>query len=546
MVILSILLLTAALPFSSVFYFSSIVINRVAILVLLLSSLLAFNALLLEPLGVGVGIYGGVCLVSVISQAFDCFILASGTLLLVLATGILPMKSLYYWSSTREEITHDPLSKLIPLILLLSTLGMSCLVTSSDLVTVYLSVELQSLPLYILACLYRDSEPATSAALKYFLIGALSSCLFLLGSSLLYALSGLTSLEGVYLVSSLGVGYSGFLIPVLFIGLAVLIKLPAAPFHYWAPDVYDGVPTLVTSWLAIMPKVALLAFLALYQGLSQIGGIVVTGYSVWGFILLGSALLSLVLGALLGVAQYRIKRMVAYSTISHLGFLLLALGLVTPQGLEAYLFYLFQYVVTSSNLFFVLLVYSNQVLETWGDSTVFLEQPKPEKDSSEESYWLEGLSVMRTPTTKPLLISSEYNRISCFHSNPVLALSFAICLFSMAGIPPLIGFFGKLLVLTTALDSGYYFLVFIAILVSVISTGFYLRVIRVLFFDSINFQISRSTEILLRRAVLSESDPKPLHSMVIATLSLIIILFLAYPYPSLNSLHLIALSFYFW
>jgi len=116
MVILSILLLAAALPFSSVFYFSSIVINRVAILVLLLSSLLAFNTLLLEPLGVGVGIYGGVCLVSVISQAFDCFILASGSLLLVLATGILPMKSLYYWSSTREEITHDPLSKLIPLI----------------------------------------------------------------------------------------------------------------------------------------------------------------------------------------------------------------------------------------------------------------------------------------------------------------------------------------------------------------------------------------------------------------------------------------------
>ncbi|CAG8482366.1 30306_t:CDS:2, partial [Racocetra persica] len=242
------------------------------------------------------------------------------------------------------------------------TLGMSCLVTSSDLVTVYLSVELQSLPLYILACLYRDSEPATSAALKYFLIGALSSCLFLLGS------------------------------------LAVLIKLPAAPFHYWAPDVYDGVPTLVTSWLAIMPKVALLAFLALYQGLTQIGGIVVTEHSYD-------------------------KPLGVLATCSRVGYSPGSGGLsLLPFPVRGYQL---QPILRPAS------------------------QPKPEKD--EESYWLEGLSVMRTATTKPLLISSEYNRISCFHSNPVLALSFAICLFSMAGIPPLIGFF------------------------CVISTGFYLR-----------------------------------------------------------------------
>jgi len=398
---------------------------------------------------------------------------------------------------------------------------MTTLVTSSDLLTVYLSVELQTLPVYILACLNRESEAATSAGLKYFLIGALSSSFILLGSSLIYGLSGVTSLEGLYLLSSMGEGFTALVIPEVIIGIALLIKLGAAPFHFWPPDVYDGVPTLVTTWVAIMPKLGILGFLALFQGFSLIRGDLVTGYTYWGLILVASALLSLVIAPLLALAQYRIKRLVAYSSISHMGFMLLALALQSPQALEAFLFYLIQYVVTSFNLFFVLIAFPFQL----------------------SSSSLRGILPA-----------------------PALRLSFAVTLFSMAGIPPLIGFFAKLLVVMAALDSGFLFLALLAILVSVITAGLYLRVIRVLLFVEGNplgrsrgdtvaardpSEASASLTLgpslpLLSPAGHSASECNPLISMLIATLTLIIILFLANPYASLNSLHLIALCYYYW
>jgi NADH-ubiquinone oxidoreductase chain 2 len=366
MLLLSILLFTAAMPFSTLLM-SSLVIIRVAILVILLCSLLAFNSYFIEPLGVGVGIYGGLSLLSVISHGLTTLILASACLFMLVASGSLshphsghlsnPLAPCYPISI---RTPGAPLPEL-PLIILITTLGMTTLVTSSDLLTVYLSVELQTLPVYILACLNRESEAATSAGLKYFLIGALSSSFILLGSSLIYGLSGVTSLEGLYLLSSMGEGFTGLVIPEVIIGIALLIKLGAAPFHFWPPDVYDGVPTLVTTWVAIMPKLGILGFLALFQGFSLIRGDLVTGYTYWGLILVASALLSLVIAPLLALAQYRIKRLVAYSSISHMGFMLLALALQSPQALEAFLFYLIQYVVTSFNLFFVLIAFPFQL-----------------------------------------------------------------------------------------------------------------------------------------------------------------------------------------
>lgn len=305
MLLLSILLFSAVVPLTSV-HMSSHIFNRLAILVLLYSSVLAWNMLYLEPIGVGLGIYGGLSHVTLLSQAFDTFILICASIILLLGSGSISIKN--------KLITKGKVAE-YPLIIFFTTLGMSCLVSSNDLVTFFLSIELQSLALYILATIYRDSEAATSAGLKYFLVGALSSSLILLGSCLLYGLTGVSNFEGVYLLCSMAIANSGIQIALVIIGIALLFKVAAAPFHNWAPDVYDGVPTIVTTWLTIMPKVAIFAFLGEFQGFTHLGRVYETTYPIWPNILLISALLSLVIGSLLGLAQYRIKRLLAYSSI---------------------------------------------------------------------------------------------------------------------------------------------------------------------------------------------------------------------------------------
>jgi len=518
MLLLSILFFSAIVPLTSV-HMSSHVFNRLAILVLLYSSVLAWNMLYLEPIGVGLGIYGGLSHVTLLSQAFDTFILACASIILLLGSSSL---SVMGQQNSRFEPTAKGRVAEYPLIILFTTLGMSSLVSSSDLVTLFLSIELQSLALYILATIYRDSEAATSAGLKYFLVGALSSSLILLGSCLLYGLTGVSSFEGVYLLCSMAVANSGIHIALVIIGIALLFKVAAAPFHNWAPDVYDGVPTIVTTWLTIMPKIAILAFLGEFQGFTHLERVYETTYPIWPNILLISALLSLVIGSLLGLAQYRIKRLLAYSTISHMGFILLALATHTPEGIEAYLFYLVQYVLTSTNIFFVLLAFSNHPYGSDSSRT----------PSSAGFSLLDNVELSKNPSIQYI---SHISRNSNIQSNPALALTFAITLFSMAGIPPLIGFFAKLMVVYSATHSGYLFLATIAILVSVISAAYYLRVIRVIFFDTPQF--TETTTWWVR--------PNGNNSMVIGTITLLIILFIANPLPILNCLHLLALSLFY-
>jgi NADH-ubiquinone oxidoreductase chain 2 len=548
MLLLTILILSAAMPLSSA-YISTALFNRLAILVLLYSSVLAFNSLYLEPLAVGVAIYGGVSQVTLLSQSFDSFILASGSIILLVAAGSQPL--LRQLASSYEGIPKDRVGE-FPLIILFTTLGMSCLVSSSDLLTLFLSIELLSLPLYILATIFRDSEGATSAGLKYLLLGALSSSLILLGSSLLYGLTGVTSFEGVYLVSSIPVANTPIYLALVIIGIALLFKVAAAPFHNWAPDVYDGVPTIVTTWLAIMPKVAILGFLAEYQGFSHLGALNDTGYPIWANILLVTALISLVIGGLVGVAQYRIKRLIAYSAISHIGFMLLALAIHTAEGIEAFLFYLVQYVVTSSNIFFVLLAFGNHPYPTPSPSHSPLRSKGPTRPDQAVPptatfpyfrYPFDNGAVGAYSPTQNQYIS-HISRYSNIHSNPPLALSLGISLFSMAGIPPMVGFFGKWLVLYSATQSGYFLLPSIAILVSVISAGYYLRVIRVIFFDTPQFTDSRTPFApgLLGSPVRANGN----NSMVIATITLLILLFIAKGNVLLNALHLLALSLFYW
>lgn len=377
----------------------------------------------------------------------------------------------------------------------------------------YLSIELQSFAVYILATLYRNSESATAAGLKYFLLGGLSSALILLGTALIYSYTGVTQFESIYALTSVAGddNYTGALIfGLLLIGIGFLFKVAAAPLHNWAPDVYDGTPTVVTAWLSTMPKISIFVFLLeLQTGLEgnfeslslELGD---SSVNIWKNLLLVSSVLSLVIGTVLGLSQYRIKRLLTYSTISHVGFLLLALSMNTEESIESLLFYLIQYSLTNVNVFLVLLAFG------------YIIHVYPKRD-------IEFIDSLKGQ----------------FTSNPLLGISFALCLFSMAGIPPLIGFFAKQIVLYSSTHAGYYFLSIVAILVSVISASYYLKIIKVMYFD-----IDANNEGLSIKV--AEESVTNVHAFIISTLTIIITLFVLQPSILLNSCHLLALSLFYY
>jgi len=393
-----------------------------------------------------------------------------------------------------EYISNGPNISEYSLIVLFSTLGSSLLLSSVNLVSMYLAIELQSFGVYILATIYRNSESATNAGLKYFLLGGLSSCLILLGSGLIYSYTGITSFEGLYsliTVCSTGLGthasevgpgvLQGVQLGLILIFVGLLFKISAAPFHNWAPDVYNDVPTIVTTWLTIMPKVALMMLLV--EIVSSLGGSYTGVTALAGGpspdliknLFLISSLFSLLVGTILGLSQVKIKRLLAYSTISHVGFMLLALAINTEDSLESLLFYLIQYSITNFNAFLILLSFGyllKSVRNFSGESTESLGGVS------------NGLSGALSDTPSHATDISFIKELKGqFYNYPLLTLSLAISLFSMAGIPPLVGFFAKQQVLYSALQGGYYFISIIAILVSVISASYYLQIIKVMHFD---------------------------------------------------------------
>jgi len=377
-------------------------------------------------------------------------------------------------------------------------------------VSLYLAIELQSFAVYILAALYRNNESATAAGLKYFLLGALSSAFILLGSSLIYSYTGLTNLDAIsslVSVSSSDNVTQGVILGLVIMTVGFLFKIASAPFHNWAPDVYDGVPTIVTTWLAVMPKISIFILLltlhSLTEGLGLSFGDVTV--NVWQALLLVCSLLSLIVGTVVGLAQFRIKRLLAYSTISHVGFMVLALAVSGQESIDAFLFYLIQYSLTSLNAFFILLAFG---------------------------YLIHSQQASGTSQNSDVQFISQLS--GQFRQNPILALSMIICLFSMAGIPPLMGFFAKYAVLYSAIHNGYYFISLVAILASVVSAAYYLRVVRVLYFDEPATGIPSQSP-----AVLTSS-----HSYVIAVLTVFIVLFVLQPSLILNSTQLMAMSIY--
>jgi NADH-ubiquinone oxidoreductase chain 2 len=564
MIFLSILILIVAkaLPSCNT-NLSPILFTRISAIIFIYAGVLSFNSLYIQSIGSGIGIYSGLFNVTTVSQFIEVFLLIIGSLILI-AWPLIPNLNIYsnklYNLKIQQKDAKDlyikNYSSEYSLIVLFSTLGASLLISSSDLVSMYLSIELQSFGLYILSTLYRDSESSTSAGLKYFLLGGLSSCLILLGAGLIYAFTGLTNFESIY--SLISVSEVNYIIQGLSLGLVLIIvgflfKIAAAPLHNWSPDVYDDTPTIVTIWLTIMPKISILILLLeLNTQIDFIGGlnsltITTNGYAeflnsipsitynmneisnglnlsplsliggvvgdnsiyVLKNLLLISSLLSLIIGSIVGLAQTRIKRLLAYSTISHIGFILLALAINTEQSIDSLLFYIIQYSITNLNIFLIIIGLGYIIKNSKIDFTI-----------------------------KDIKFISELK--GQFFLNPLLSLSLSICLFSMAGIPPLIGFFSKQFVLYSAVQSGYYFISFVAILVSVVSASYYLKIIKVLHTETEN--IIQDSE-----SKLDEYEDNLLtnfHSFLISSLTLSILLFILKPSLILNSTQLLSLSLF--
>jgi len=360
--------------------------------------------------------------------------------LTLLGAGVSLFISLQYFQA--EELKDFEYT----LLLLFSTCSMLLLISASDFISMYLAIEMQSLCLYVLAASKRNSEFSTEAGVKYFLLGAFSSGILLFGCSILYGLTGLTGFQSFAQLfsgvgGSLAVETQSFLsVGVLFIAVGFLFKLTAAPFHFWAPDVYEGAPTSVTAFFSITPKLAIMAvFLRLF-----LVGFYDFLFS-WQSILTVSSLLSLFIGSFGAVAQTRVKRLLVYSSIGHMGYLLMGVASGTVEGLQSVLLYLCIYFVMTVNIFAIILSLRDE-------------------QTGHNVKYIEDMSMLSK-------------------SHPLLAFSLSLTLFSMAGIPPLAGFCSKFYLFFAALSSSLYFLAVFGILSSMLSCFYYLRVIKTMYFD---------------------------------------------------------------
>jgi NADH-quinone oxidoreductase subunit N len=325
-----------------------------------------------------------------------------------------------------------------PLLVTLATLGMLTMISANDLIVLYVGLELQSLSLYVLASFARDDTRSTEAGLKYFVLGALSSGMLLYGASLVYGFTGTTTFAGIAeVVAQDGVG-TGLLIGLVFVLAGLAFKVSAVPFHMWTPDVYEGSPTPVTAFFAAAPKIAAMALF-----LRVVFGPFAAAEPQWMQIVIFLSVASMLLGALAAIGQSNIKRLMAYSSIGHMGYALIGFAAGTQTGVQGVLIYLVIYMIMTLGTFVCILIMrrDGKAVETIDD--------------------LAGLSD-RDPTTAYLL---------------------AIMMFSLIGIPPLAGFFAKWYVFVAAIEAGLYLLAVIGFVTSVVGAYYYLRVIRVMFFD---------------------------------------------------------------
>ena len=325
-----------------------------------------------------------------------------------------------------------------PLLIVLASVGMMVMVSAGDLIALYMGLELQSLSLYVVAALRRDSVKSTEAGLKYFVLGALSSGLLLYGASLVYGFAGTTLFSGI-IEAAQGETPVGLLFGLAFICAGLAFKVSAAPFHMWTPDVYEGSPTPVTAFFATAPKVAAMGLFARVVH-DAFGGVV----GDWQQILAVLSVASMFLGAVAAIGQRNIKRLMAYSSIAHMGYALMGLAAGTAQGVESMLIYMAIYVTMNVGTFAFIL--------------------SMEKD---------GAPVV------------EIDALSLYSKRePMKALAMLVLLFSLAGVPPLVGFFAKYSVLLAAVEANLVWLAILGVIASVIGAFYYLRIVYLMYFGA--------------------------------------------------------------
>ncbi|MBN9506085.1 MAG: NADH-quinone oxidoreductase subunit NuoN [Altererythrobacter sp.] len=325
-----------------------------------------------------------------------------------------------------------------PVLVLLAVVGMSVMVSAGDLIAFYIGLELNSLASYVLAAFLRSDTRSSEAGLKYFVLGALASGILLFGMSLVYGFTGTTDFDGIHLALSNGLP-TGAMFGLVFVLAGLAFKISAVPFHMWTPDVYEGAPTPVTTFFASAPKVASVALTA-RVAMEMFGSEV----DAWRPIVIFAALASIIVGAVGAIGQSNIKRLLAYSSINNIGFLLIGLAAATAAGVSAMLVYLAIYVVMTVGSFVVVLMMKD-----------------------ENGQQIEGIADLA----------------GLSRTRPVLAWCFMIQLFSLAGIPPLFGFWGKFVVFWAAVDAGLFALAVLGIAASVISAFYYIKIVKIMFFD---------------------------------------------------------------
>ena len=566
---------------------TAILFSRVTLVMFFYSAFLGYNTLYFLSLEKGVFILSGLFYITSLNITFSIFLLIITSIILVLTSyyprkiwnksvNELSLKGFLFSNSKLTALNVKDVYKVINkenpqykvseygLIILFVNIGAIFLLTANDLVSIFLAIELQSYGLYLICCLWRDSIKAVSAGLTYFLLGALSSCLILLGTAILYVFSGTTNLDIIYTFINLyslcdyifvseemSFKYESLNIAFTLISAGFLFKISAAPFHFWSPDVYDQIPTVVTTFVANIAKISILIFLL--KLLQYENSVYWLNNTSWTYCLLISCFLSFIFGTVLGLKETKIKRLFALSTISHIGFMLLAISINSLQSIQAFIFYLMQYSLSNINVFFYIIMIGY---------SLYYYTPNTKDNSFKYS----------DKNNSPLQLLSELK--GYFIINPVISLGLAITIFSFIGVPPLVGFFGKQMVLLSAINKGYVFLSLTAIITSVIGAVYYLSIVKYIFFSQLDkksiisftdFLISIIERIKNDKKIKNKNSAQPyvlllgdlFHSksllklehvtlsssltLITSALTLIILLFILSPEESLNLSNIISL-----
>ena len=398
---------------------SSNLIQNISLIVLLITSVITFNETLHieETL-----LFNSSVIIDYLSSFMKIITLLAAFLVLVISSNYLKMFEIF-------KIEY-------PILILSSVLGMMVMISSNDLIVFYMGLELQSLALYVLASFNRDQLKSSEAGLKYFVLSALSSGLLLYGCSLIYGFTGSTNFD--IIANQLNSNEYAITFGIVFILVGLAFKISAVPFHMWAPDVYEGSPTSVTLFFTMVPKIAALTVFIRFLYVPFLNLI-----DQWQMILIFLSIASMIFGAIAAIGQTNLKRLIAYSSIGHVGYTLAGLATGSNDGIQNSVIYITIYILMNLGLFSCLLMMkrNNKYFEDIED--------------------LSGLSK----------------------NHPLLSLSLLLILFSLAGIPPLAGFFAKFYIFKSVLEQSMYFLAIVGLLSTVVAAFYYLRIIKIMYFD---------------------------------------------------------------